>query len=46
MSTSIIETKLLIMLHVEKEFMSRVRYLRHWWTSMEWNIKGCKDVDY
>jgi hypothetical protein len=24
----------------------RVRCLRHWWTSMEWNIKGCKDVDY
>jgi hypothetical protein len=28
------------------EDLSRVRCLRHWWTSMKWNIKRCKDVDY
>jgi hypothetical protein len=26
--------------------VSRIRCLRHWWTSMKLNIKKCKDVDY
>ncbi len=30
----------------KSEDLSRIRCLRHWWTSMKWNIKKCKDVSY
>jgi hypothetical protein len=45
LTKSLIRNKF-VQFRVALKIVSKIWCLRHWWTSMKWNIKRCKDVDY